>query len=137
MDFLRTKERPLPNSISFCPDLTNWNQGYELIPLTAQFVNGFSPTGDNLFVKTDLEFENKVKAQSPFNDFLQIFLSPALTREESILFSLVSLDGQTVFQKKVEALSETLLVPTNFLSGGLYLLRVQAKYELQTLKIVL
>jgi len=123
-----------PNTIRFCPN--NWNQGYELIPLTAQFANGFSPTGDNLFVKKDLEFENKVKAQSPFNDFLQIFLTPALTREESILFSLVSLDGQTVFQQKVEALSETLLVPTNFLSEGFYLLRVQTKHELQTIKIV-
>jgi len=87
--------------------------------------------------KSDLGLKLEVKVQSPFKDFLQIFLPPEISREESILFSMISLDGQTVFQQKVEALSETLLVPTNFLSGGLYLLRVQAKYELQTLKIVL
>jgi len=123
-----------PNTIIFCPN-PNWNLAYEFRPLTAQLANGFS-AGGNLLGKTDFRIDLEVKVQSPFTDFIQIFLPLGLSMEEPMVINIMSLDGQILFQQKVNSLSEMILVPTHSLANGLYLIRIETKQGIQTHKAV-
>ena len=95
------------NTIMFCPN-SNWNQGYELIPLTAQMANGFSPIESIMIGKKDLHVDLGIKVQSPFKDFVQVFLPSTLTKEEPLLIRITSLEGQMMFQQEVNPLSEVI-----------------------------
>ncbi|MBC7778409.1 MAG: T9SS type A sorting domain-containing protein, partial [Phycisphaerae bacterium] len=42
--------------------------------------------------------------------------------------------GQKLLQQEVNTLSETILVPTHSLAKGLYLIRIESKQGIRTLK---
>lgn len=122
-----------PKLVSFCPE-PGWNSDYQLIPLIVQLTNAPAPNTEYRAVDDNLKLA--AKAQSPFDDFIQIFLPSKSSNDEQIIIEITSLEGISILRQKHENYPETILMPVHFLPKGVYLIRIETSGSVQTIKVI-
>ncbi len=123
------------NTVQICIDDPNWNQGYTLLPLIASMANGIAPPNGSDISNDRFSFSKNFKAQNPFNEMLNIFVSQDFTSEGNASIRLITLSGQTVFEQHLEISNELISIPTNMVAPGFYILRIENNGETQALKV--
>ncbi len=131
------------NSIYLCiaSTIPAWNNSYTFTTLVADAVVEFNPlpsSNRNGIPESSLKQHNlgKFKAQSPFNETLNIFMGQAIDTEGKTTIKLLSPSGQTVLEQNFEGHHDQLSIPVGTISLGVYILRIETTSDVQILKVI-
>jgi len=122
------------NTVQICIDDPNWNQAYNLVPLTAQIANGFAALSTGEGSKS--QFFSEFTAQNPFASTLNLFVPKYFLAEERILIRLLTSTGQLILEQSPEISDGSIAIPTTLVTPGFYILQIETTYGTKTIKVV-
>jgi hypothetical protein len=77
-----------------------------------------------------------VKAQSPFDEVLNVFLPETFLNNGNCIFRLLDLKGQILMEQNIEVVSPQIAFPVESLIPGVYMLQIESESEIQITKVV-
>jgi len=132
----------LSQFIGICKDLSNpptqWKPFYKFIALTAEsvqitFPQGGPGTGQGLIRPIT---ESHFIAQNPFTNNLSVFIKNTPIDVEDANIYLLNCKGDVVLKQKFSLQSQEIILNTDSLLPGLYILNIASNMENRTLKII-
>ncbi len=125
------------HTVKFCKAIGEpWNNNYIFSVQTAQ-KSGFSPT------ETDARFDTsfnmaylQAKIQCPINDNLNIIFSTNQKDNGFVIIQLFDIKGTMVFESRFSSLLNEVSIPVESLPNGIYIIKIQTNYEVQTKKVI-
>lgn len=129
-------------SLDICQAASNpvWNNSFSFTVMKADAVYGFAPPPP--FEYSDRSVRNptpkigKIKAQSPFKETLNIFVDQPNQVERNVSIRLLNTNNQIVLEQEVQTPFEQISLSAETIPPGIYVLRIETKDEVQSLKIV-
>jgi len=129
---------PIP-TIGLCVDNNvpiPWKPGYEFTALTAESVVNSAPPGGTISGFKSPVSTEKFTAQSPFNNSITVFASETVLTNGTVRLQLFDLAGRLVQNENVEIQSGQSSVNTEFLTPGIYFLKINTNNDSQTIKVL-
>ena len=119
------------HSIQFCKSL--WDDDYDLSVMIANLAGFSSPEHDERNNYTTQI--GKFTAQNPFNNFINIFSPQINVDQVGGNIQLFNVHGQIVLEQDFDVFPDQLSIPTEMVSTGFYILRIETGSRVQILKI--
>jgi len=138
--FVNLIQNTNPLSVDLCPDYSNtqqpWKSNYTFTPLVAEQVMEALLPEINKRSEISSTSNCDVKAQSPFEETLNVFLSQSNFTEKTATFCLLNTNGQTLMEQHLEITGTQVSFPLAWLPSGVYILSVKSGDEIRSLKVI-
>jgi len=129
-----------PTSIDLCADYNNtqdpWRKSYVFTAMTAETASGVLPS---IFEERSDYSPDRVKAawaKSPFNEYLDVFVPLDDPRDGTTKVYLLNTAGLLIMEQNVNVQCSELSFNTESLLSGLYIIRIESPWKVQTLKVI-
>lgn len=126
------------SKIYMCPNLDDqdlpWKTEYVFSALIAPKASVLPGCEGRSEVNTVI-YQN-VKAQSPFDEVLNVFLPDSFLSNGRCIFRLFNLKGQILMEQNIKLVSPQVAFPIELLNPGVYMLQIESEGEIQIAKVV-
>jgi len=128
-------------TITLCKDEDNpileWKPEYSFTALTAEDIVSDAPNSGSIdkSVRSVVDIV-KFKAQSPFNESLNVFIPQVLSDHSKATIRLLNSNGQMTMFYNLDLNTSLISLPTASLFPGVYILQIETNLDVQFLKIV-
>lgn len=129
------------SNLHVCADYDNhskpWNKIYQFTALTAENVVGGHKNSNrtDLINEDSLLFNNKFRAQTPFNNNMNVFV-PASFSKSIVSIKLLNINGQPVLDQQFEIQGVTFSFPVQNIPSGIYFLQINSEGIHEMIKVV-
>ncbi len=113
-----------------------WNNSYSFEVLVAQKVETLVSSGDDRHIVTPPVIGPALKAQTPFNETLNIVNLGLYSTDGKITVVLRNANGKIVIEENFDSTSEQLSFSPGPIPSGIYFLSVKNKKEMHTIKVL-